>query len=539
MKGALAEGVLPTLLQAIYVGRQTGVLHVSRDEARRSLYFRLGVLIHAGTNVRDERLGETLVSMGFLKTEDLKRATEVVVRENKRLGHALRDMGLLDQERVEVALTEHARVVLEKILSAHDGAYEFEPKPEDPAGGDEFTLRLTTGEIVLDAVRRVEDPDVVRYALGDIDRILGLSSDPTLRFQNIILTPTDGYVLSRVDGSLSAREVIQATPLEVEETQRSLFGLLCTGVVEFLPLPPKAKPSVRMPRPRAAAPAPPPPSPEAPVEATPEQKAHSAEMEARRLEIAETFDGLKGKNHFEVLGIPRGSTEAQVKQAYFSQARRYHPDARQDPELADLRDKMDAIFIRLGHAFEVLRNTRARLSYEATLPARNSGSVPAVREAPLAAPPPDPALEARRAAENVRRAERLMEEAKYWDAIQLLEPAVQALGGSQKQRARVVLARALVKNPNWLHQAEEVLQAVVLDEPSHQEAHFVLGSLYKERGLRSRAAGAFRRVLDLNPEHKEAAAELGELGDVTAEAPAESGGLLRKLFGRRKEGGAP
>ena len=240
-----------------------------------------------------------------------------------------------------------------------------------------------------------------------------------------------------------------------------------------------------------------------------------------------------------MLAIPRGSTEAQVKEAYFRQARRYHPDARQDPALTDLRDKMDAIFIRLGHAFEVLRNTRARLSYEASLPARNSGSMPAAREVALPAPPPDPALEARRAAENVRRAEKLMEEAKYWDAIQLLEPAVQALGGAQKQRARVVLARALVKNPNWLHQAEEVLQTVVQDEPSHQEAHFALGSLYKERGLKSRAAGAFRRVLDLNPEHKEAAAELIEMGDVAAEAPAESGGLLRKLFGRRKEGGAP
>jgi tetratricopeptide (TPR) repeat protein len=539
MIGALAEGVLPPVLQAIYVGRESGILHVSREDARRSLYFRRGVLVHAGTNVREERLGEVLVHQGFLKPEDLKRATEVLVRENKRLGKALVDLELLTKDRVEHALTEHARLVLEKILSAHEGSYEFEPKPEDSFDKDDFPLKLTTGEIVLDAVRRVEDPDVVRYALGDIDRILGLSSDPELRFQNIILTPTDGYVLSRVDGSLSAREVIQATPLEVEETQRSLFGLLCTGVVEFLPLPPKPKPSVRLPRAHTAAPPAPAATPDVPAEPTPEERAHSAEMEARRLEIAETFDGLKGKNHFEVLGIPRGSTEAQVKEAYFRQARRYHPDARQDPALADLRDKMDAIFIRLGHAFEVLRNTRARLSYEATLPARSSGSMPAAREVALPAPPPDPALEARRAAENVRRAEKLMEESKYWDAIQLLEPAVQALGGAQKQRARVVLARALVKNPNWLHQAEEVLQTVVQDEPSHQEAHFALGALYRERGLKSRAAGAFRRVLDLNPEHKEAAAELLEMGDVAAEAPAESGGLLRKLFGRRKEGGAP
>ena len=530
MKGPLAEGVLPTVLQAIYVGRQTGVLHISREDARRSLYFRTGSLIHAGTNVREERLGETLVRLGFVKPEDLKRAAELVVRENKRLGHAVRDLGLLDQERVEVALTEHARLLLEKVFSANEGQYEFEVKPEDQAGGDEFSLKLTTGEIVLDAVRRVEDPDVVRYALGDIDRILGLASDPALRFQNIALTPTDGFVLSRVDGTLSAREVIQATPLEIEETQRSLFGLLCTGVVEYLPLPPKPKPTVRMPRPRVIAP---PPDPAA--EPTPEQRAHQAEMEARRKEIQERFEKLKGSTHFDVLGIPRTANEAQVKAAYFSLAKRFHPDTRHDPALADLRDKMDAIFIRFGQAFEVLRNPRTRLPYEATLPSHGSGPTGDTPGTPV--PAADPALEARRAADNVRRAERLVEEAKYWDAIQLLEPAVQALGGAQRQRARVILARALIKNPNWVHQAEEVLQAVVHDEPNHLEAHFELGSLYKERGLKSRALASFRRVLDLNPQHERAAVAITEMGDIGPETPQESGGLLRKLFGKRKEGG--
>ena len=57
MKGTLAEGVLPAVLQAIYVGKQTGVLHVSREDTRRSLFFREGMLVHAGTNVREERLG--------------------------------------------------------------------------------------------------------------------------------------------------------------------------------------------------------------------------------------------------------------------------------------------------------------------------------------------------------------------------------------------------------------------------------------------------------------------------------------------------
>ena len=74
---------------------------------------------------------------------------------------------------------------------------------------------------------------MIRYNLGDIDRVLALSSDPLLRFQKIALTPADGYVLSRVDGTPRAREVLELIPLPAVETQRSLFGLLSTGVVEF------------------------------------------------------------------------------------------------------------------------------------------------------------------------------------------------------------------------------------------------------------------------------------------------------------------
>ena len=74
---------------------------------------------------------------------------------------------------------------------------------------------------------------MVRFSLGDMDRVLALSSDPLLRFQKLTLSPEDGFVLSRVDGVTSAREIVQMIPLPAERTQRSLLGLLSTGVVEF------------------------------------------------------------------------------------------------------------------------------------------------------------------------------------------------------------------------------------------------------------------------------------------------------------------
>jgi len=545
VKGALGEGVLPSVLRELYVGRKTGVLRFSQGAARRTIQFVKGSIVHAASELPEEHLGEVLVRLGRLTRADVDRAGETVAREHKRLGAVLMEMGVFTRDQLEDALALHAHEILLRIFEASgEGSYEFEPAQSEVAQG-EFTLKLSTGEIILDAVRRVRDPDVVRYALGDIDRVLALSSDPLLRFQRITLSPSDGYILSRIDGTLSAREVMQMLPLPAEDVQRSLFGLLCTGVIEQAAGPPKAPPKAAPLRPRPAPPPEPPRAAPAPAAAAPPPPAVSAfpapasprevsaDTQAKRREIMEAYETLRAKSHFEALGIERTATEAQVKEAYFRLAKRFHPDTHHDPNMADLRDKLETVFIRLGEAYEVLRNARSRAAYESELASRAPRpSAPDPRAAPASAPPaPIPAMDPAVAAQSVRRADRLMLEEKYWDAIQLLEPAVSVLEGKPKQKARLLLARAYTKNPNWIHQAEETLHEVVKDDPKNVDAYLALGQLYKAGGLRSRAVSMFRKVVELKPENEEALAEL------SAAAPepeaTETGGFLKKLFGRR------
>ena len=49
-------------------------------------------------------------------------------------------------------------------------------------------------------------------------------TDPLLRFQKVTLSPTDGYVLSRVDGIMKARDIVEMIPLPQEEVEKSLYG---------------------------------------------------------------------------------------------------------------------------------------------------------------------------------------------------------------------------------------------------------------------------------------------------------------------------
>jgi hypothetical protein len=226
----LFEGVLPEVLREIYVGGKTGVLHLTRGDERRSIRFWKGHIVYAQSNVTTEHMGEIAVREGKLSAADLARATDLVVRENKRLGTALEMLGIMTGEQIEDLVAMHAREVLVKAFPWKDGSYDFERQAASASWFEEMALRLSTPDIILEAVRRIEMDDVVRFHLGDLDRVLALSEASKTPVRT--LTPLDSFVMSRVDGTSTAREVIAIVPFPTRDVQRSLFGLLCTGLVQ-------------------------------------------------------------------------------------------------------------------------------------------------------------------------------------------------------------------------------------------------------------------------------------------------------------------
>ena len=375
--GALWEGVLPGVLRRLYVGRASGRLVLERGGERHGLRFDGGHILNAETSVREDRMGALLVAHGRLSAGDLKRATGFALRDRKRIGVVLVELGLLDTEGLAQAVSAHVQHVLQKLFAWTEGSYAFREEAEPATQEGDITLRLSTGDLILQAARSVRDPDVVRYNLGDLDRVLALSTDPLLRFQHINLSPADGYVLSRVDGSLSVREVISLIPLPEEQVYRSLFGLLSVGVIDVLPEEPKSRSAApadraREPQPRATAAVDrPAPAERAPVAAAPppviEKTQPLRALDKRRLEILGRQASLEQTSHFELLGVSRDATTAQVREAYFGLARRFHPDGHHEPALSDLREPLEKIFGRLGEAYEVLCHPRARERYEQDL----------------------------------------------------------------------------------------------------------------------------------------------------------------------------
>jgi tetratricopeptide (TPR) repeat protein len=106
----------------------------------------------------------------------------------------------------------------------------------------------------------------------------------------------------------------------------------------------------------------------------------------------------------------------------------------------------------------------------------------------------------------------LLEEGKYWDAIQVLEEGLPlAVGTRSNQNLRVLLAQATAKNPRWRKRAEEMLVELSRETPPPLEALMALSALYEEEGFKARAAAQLRRVVELQPGHADALARLKAL----------------------------
>lgn len=235
--------LLPEFLREVYLGQRTGLLHVTRGESS-GVSFRSvnGELVSGSSTDERGRLGESMVRRGLISKADLEQALQLVSRHGRRLCPVLRDLNLVDTAGLEQALALHIREMLLTALLWDQASLLFEDQELPDAPAEDLTLRCATAELILDLVRRIPSPETVRRGLGSLDRALVAAENPPFRVDRLTLSPADGYLLRRADGKTSARKVIATSSLPFEDLERSLLGLLCTGVVRYQPAAAPARP---------------------------------------------------------------------------------------------------------------------------------------------------------------------------------------------------------------------------------------------------------------------------------------------------------
>jgi hypothetical protein len=178
------------------------------------------------------------------------------------------------------------------------------------------------------------------------------------------LTPVEGFVLSRVDGTLSYEEICLISGIGNEPTLAILRRLrrdkLILGPNE--PVPPPAPPPSHTPV--AGVPV----TTQAPSDRRSllERLDDGTPVTSAELDAApELPDELKGRiirlhrrlkklTPHEMLGLPKDAERNEIKRAYYGASKELHPDRYFGKELGPFREKLGDIFARLTESFQKL-----------------------------------------------------------------------------------------------------------------------------------------------------------------------------------------
>ena len=163
----------------------------------------------------------------------------------------------------------------------------------------------------------------------------------------------EGFVLSRIDGHTTVRQLLLLVPFDAEVTVLILKQLIKQGAIDV----PGADISVPLPTLTPAEPA-------APVAAaaTMLEGLDLSVEQARRID--EFFASLQTRDAFELLEVTRAADKKEIKRAYFKMSKEFHPDRFFNKNIGPYKERLSKIFQSIKAAFELLSDDARRASYE-------------------------------------------------------------------------------------------------------------------------------------------------------------------------------
>jgi Flp pilus assembly protein TadD len=352
MKGDLTRICLPDIIRHIYTNRRSGCLRLIQEQTRKEIFFELGAMIFASSNRREDRIGETMVRHGTLSRENFQ-LIQTRMGRGKRFGKVLVELGLMNERDLIANVTIQILDIVYSVFNWTTGSYEF--IEIEKTVSDDLKLDLSTASIILEGVRRVGDMDIIQRGLGDLNRLIGPSTNPLLRLQSLSIKPVERQIIELAKEPVGLIQILVSVKSPAESVLRSLYGLLSAGVLARYSPPEVSRESGRFIVPEAVRQAIAKEEP-APViivrRHTSGNKLNETTLRTRIDLLRETI--AKGDS-YALFGIQPQATREELNSAYYKLAREFHPDQYQQAS-KELRTDVDELFVKLTRCFEALRN---------------------------------------------------------------------------------------------------------------------------------------------------------------------------------------
>ena len=225
LRGRLSAVSFPQLLAFLHSSKRTGVLSLVNAGVRKSVYFKDGRVVFAGSSLTQDRLGEVLLRGGKISADEYLKLSNRI-RGGQRLGKALVEGRVLSPKDLWWAIEQQIREIIWSLFTWEDGFFQLEE--DDRPIREKITLDLDVEALIIEGIRRVDSGGAIRQHFAPMDLLL----ENTGKDSPIELEPHEKHVLDLVKDQCRVDDVCRESEIGEAETCKVIHAFLSIGILK-------------------------------------------------------------------------------------------------------------------------------------------------------------------------------------------------------------------------------------------------------------------------------------------------------------------
>jgi hypothetical protein len=227
--GNLKTVSLPDIFQLIFSTKKNGVLDVSKNESKRLIYFRGGMLIYASSTDEQDLFGNILLKKGRISKEELNKVL-VSQKEGKKLGAMLVERKLFTREEIFECLKMQIEEIVYGLFGWKDGEFEFVEEQAPPS--EAILTELNPMNLIMEGTRRIDEWEELKKILPPEEAFVELMRDPPLKSEELRLSKHEIVVMAIIGSGKQISDILEESYLDRFDTSKALAKLFGANLVE-------------------------------------------------------------------------------------------------------------------------------------------------------------------------------------------------------------------------------------------------------------------------------------------------------------------
>ncbi len=460
----ITEEPVPVIYKKILKEKMSGELNIKSDNAEKKLLFLNGNLKYARSNVIHERLGEILFKLGKITQTQFWNIHKLIEGKNDRIGKILVQKNILSQKDVFFGLLHQIMTIAISAFELHYGDWEFKEKLVEIPQDIDFNIELPS--IIMEGVRKINNFEYYKNTFS----LQAPSISKTSTAAKETLSHDDQNFVQFLSDFKNVPCAQISTKYGMPENifWRKIVLLYLFSIIEFTDI-------------------------------------QQNQEENKNVEDLSNFYNRLQSNkidYYELLGMNSTASMDEIKDSYFTLAKKFHPDRMSSTIEPEIKEKANFVFAAINKAYETLSNEQKREEYD-SMGYRESedeiGSEENLKE---------------KARIFYLKARTLYNKGQFWEAATLLDEAIKI--DSAKPAYFLLLGLSQMNIVSLRKTAETNLQKASEMEPWNAEPLTAMGMLFLSERLNNRAENFFRKALSINPNHALAKKKMAEMGKAPA-----------------------